>query len=1098
MARSKGPSKKDVLTEQVARAVGAGREMAMETVDFNDPNRPLTCLEVDFPILPINEVADIEGNAGKPIYQMSKWWARRRSSVFRSLLLSAAMKAPEDPTKAAKAVWDVYYANHQAKGAFNHLKVADIFMGGGTTLVEGSRLGMQMTGVDLNPVAWFVVKNEFAKVTKEEVESLLADIEAEVKPQLMPFYACNGPRGEKGKWVELSTGKVMGEEFDPFSVAPEERKHFRYDGPEIIYTFWAKHGPCLSCGHRTPIMSSPVVAIKTLTVKAYTDHRCPHCQFLFDIEEREARMAPDADLVISPEEKPFALLKRNGVICPSCNQNMFPPTSRKPTNKKVELTLMVCQEWLKGTPAVSASGETYGGSATDSPQDSARWFVERARSLRLIEYRGKVSCQRKDDKTGQLRFKPDGTPDIERVLPEQIIDPVTKKAFFTDSRGGNIPKRSSFTCQAPTCGRENDVLTAIKASGKTGPMAPYATQAYSPNADKAGTSYGGRYFSIPDHKRLDSAWHEWELNKDTTLAGYWPREELAYGFMTHMNNGGIPNHGFTHWWKMFNHLQLLGNALLLKAIVESGAHSWETREFVLGGFQQYVRNQNMFCIWDISRDCLAPMLSNNNYHPKATPVENCVFATLGRGNWQSSGKAILEGLAWAENPWELVSSKRVALSSGEADTFKSTKVEPGDPVCPVSVICGSSSELGVIQDSSLDLVITDPPFSGLLHYSELADFFYVWLSLVLKAKYPREFSTNLSPKTLEAVANRARNPEDADAYYRRILTECWAEAHRVLKASGLLAFTFHHKDDEPWVDVLGSLFDAGFYLEATYPIRSDETKGEGAKPGTFGSQTIEFDIIHVCRKRIAEPQPISWAKMRREVLREVNQLRTILESHRAEGLPDADLNVIRRGKALEYYSRHYGQVFVDDDRAITLKEALVGINLLLEEDGERAKDPLPVHAEPLTRQLLRIFQGTTSRDRGEMQKYMRGTGSAPDEFLKLGWCLEKNKVYHLESPLDIAKVWKGKQRARMTSDYEQAMVLIGACYADSGISAEGTLNNENFRAHPGLKGLLEWHATQGGNSDIRNAANRAMTLYRTWEASNRDKVAQMSLFAEEA
>jgi putative DNA methylase len=84
---------------------------------------------------------------------MSKWWARRRSSVFRSMLLAAAMKAPEDPAQAAKAVWDVYYANHQKKGALKHLKVADIFMGGGTTIVEGSRLGMQMYGCDLNPVA---------------------------------------------------------------------------------------------------------------------------------------------------------------------------------------------------------------------------------------------------------------------------------------------------------------------------------------------------------------------------------------------------------------------------------------------------------------------------------------------------------------------------------------------------------------------------------------------------------------------------------------------------------------------------------------------------------------------------------------------------------------------------------------------------------------------------------------------------------------------------------------------------------------------------------------------------------------------------------
>ena len=146
------------------RPLGAGKPAVLDTVDFSDPNRPRTCLEVDFPILPVNQVAIIEGNAGKPIYQMSKWWARRRSSVFRSMLIAAATKAPEDKSHAAKLVWENYYANHQSRGAFKHLKVADIFMGGGTTLVEGSRLGMQMTGNDLNPVAWFVVKQEFADV----------------------------------------------------------------------------------------------------------------------------------------------------------------------------------------------------------------------------------------------------------------------------------------------------------------------------------------------------------------------------------------------------------------------------------------------------------------------------------------------------------------------------------------------------------------------------------------------------------------------------------------------------------------------------------------------------------------------------------------------------------------------------------------------------------------------------------------------------------------------------------------------------------------------------------------------------------------------
>jgi adenine-specific DNA methylase len=127
---------------------------------------------VDFPILPVNQVAIIEGNAGKPIYQMSKWWARRRSSVFRSMLITAAADAPEDPAHAAKLVWENDSANRQKKGAFFSLKVADIFMGGVTTLVEGSRLGMQMTGNDLNPVAWFVVKQELAQIARATPPSL--------------------------------------------------------------------------------------------------------------------------------------------------------------------------------------------------------------------------------------------------------------------------------------------------------------------------------------------------------------------------------------------------------------------------------------------------------------------------------------------------------------------------------------------------------------------------------------------------------------------------------------------------------------------------------------------------------------------------------------------------------------------------------------------------------------------------------------------------------------------------------------------------------------------------------------------------------------
>src|SRR5262245_6439401 len=137
-AKATNGNKRNDVADEIARAVGAGKTASVETVDFDDPARPKTCLEVDFPILPVHQIATIDGNERTPNYQMSKWWARRRSSVFRTILIGAGTKAPDDSARAAKVVWDLYYANHQKKGTFARLKVADIFMGGGTTLVEGA------------------------------------------------------------------------------------------------------------------------------------------------------------------------------------------------------------------------------------------------------------------------------------------------------------------------------------------------------------------------------------------------------------------------------------------------------------------------------------------------------------------------------------------------------------------------------------------------------------------------------------------------------------------------------------------------------------------------------------------------------------------------------------------------------------------------------------------------------------------------------------------------------------------------------------------------------------------------------------------------
>ncbi|MGE4478655.1 MAG: DUF1156 domain-containing protein [Deferribacterales bacterium] len=1059
-------TKAEEIEQMVAAAVDAGEERHLETVDFNDPNRPKTCLEVDFPILPINSLSAIEAASGstkKPIYKMSKWWARRQSSVFRSTLIAAAAKAPDDQAEAAKLVWENYYCNHQKNASFNNLKVADIFMGGGTTLVEGARLGMQMYGNDLNPVAWLVVKNELANVDIEEVKRLFAYIESEVKPQIMPFYACEGPNGEKGIWYSVETGKPMPEDFDPLAVAPEDRKKYRYEGPEIIYTFWAKHGPCSAprCNHRTPLFSSPVIAVKDLSVKTWPNQKCDDCHNSFDIEAGEVRMAPDELLIIADDNDIFTTLDSKGIyFCPHCGKKQMKNLEHvKSKNKKVSLSLLIHPDWMKGAPGSDDQGEL-GGTVTSTVEETKRWNELRQSTLKLIEVRGK--------------------------LPDEITLPVSGEVMST--KNGTIPKRSTFTCQEETCGLQQNSMEAIRKSLGSAAISPYALHCYSQKRKDSSAAYNGRFskgISKKDLKRANAALVEWNKRSIGDLKDYFPKSELPFGVMTHLANGDLPkNYGYTHFHTMFNSRQLLMNSLLLKTIHKADGFSETVKEIAFGAFQSFLRNQNMFCIWDIGADQLTPMFSNNNYHPKATWIENNFVSPVGRGNWSTAVDIAIEGSNWKNNTTELVPKTILASDNYEFEklvTGKSAKVYMPDSVLPgTNVTCGSSTELTSLESGSYDLVITDPPFGGLLHYSELADFFYVWLRLVLKDKYPEYFSGEYTPKTLEAVANKARNPKDADEFYKRVLTDCWREAHRILKAGGILAFTFHHSEDEPWVDVLESLFNSGFFLEATYPIRSDETKGDGE----FGSKTIEYDIIHVCRKRTAEPSEISWAKLRRQILRDVRQLQDLLEHHQKAGLPDADIEVIKRGKALEYFSRHYGKVYVEEGREFTIKEALAGINEIIQDQSSESTTKAPDKAEPLTRQFLRIFADRSQIERDQIQKYLRGSGVGPSDFVSKAWCSEINrpKAFVWADPLEFAK--DKKSLRSIHRDFDQALFFVGACYLDSGINLKKEMETSDFRPHPALGDLLDWLGIHGPSNDFKNATYTAKKLFNSWSEKN--------------
>lgn len=91
----------------------------------------------------------------RPIIAVHKWFARRPGTLFRGLLLSEFRDRP---------LHETFYQANSLKG----IKVADPFMGGGTPLIEANRLGCDIVGFDINPMAYWIVKQEIEHLDLDE------------------------------------------------------------------------------------------------------------------------------------------------------------------------------------------------------------------------------------------------------------------------------------------------------------------------------------------------------------------------------------------------------------------------------------------------------------------------------------------------------------------------------------------------------------------------------------------------------------------------------------------------------------------------------------------------------------------------------------------------------------------------------------------------------------------------------------------------------------------------------------------------------------------------------------------------------------------
>lgn len=157
----------------------------------------------------------------RPIIAVHKWFARRPGTLFRALVLSEFGDAPLE---------DLYFKSNDFPGR----RIADPFMGGGTPLFEANRVGCDVTGFDINPMAAWIVREEIEHLNVEAYQETARELLRNLKGDINDIYVTDCPLYGNADvpvkyflWVKVIECESCGKDVDLFPgyLLAEDSRH---------------------------------------------------------------------------------------------------------------------------------------------------------------------------------------------------------------------------------------------------------------------------------------------------------------------------------------------------------------------------------------------------------------------------------------------------------------------------------------------------------------------------------------------------------------------------------------------------------------------------------------------------------------------------------------------------------------------------------------------------------------------------------------------------------------------------------------------------------------------------------------------------------
>ena len=881
-------------------------------------------IEVDFPLRRVSEESVREKNIRHGhISTLHIWWARRPLAASRATALAALL--PDDPARreellrlvAEVASWEV--ANYPGPGVHPALqkarelireayggrvpKVLDCFAGGGAIPLEALRLGCETYALDYNPVAVLILKAVLEYPQKFGRPSPPAP----PLPQLREW----GPGGEGG-------------EARPSRALIERARQLRREATTAEQFLWdlLRDRQLLGRKFRRQHPIGRFIA----------DFFCDDARLIIEIDgavhqeptQRERDQAREAAL----RQYGYHLLRFTDDEVLARPEHVLETIATFVQNHSFEQPSPPLPQLRErgpggeGQPRLLDAPRANENPLLEAVKRWGDWVLEEARK-ELARFYPKdpdgsvpvgylwartLPCQnpacgaeipllrqlwlaKKDNKKVALKLVPH-PPAPSPAAAGEGVQGVRDRVDFAIVEGRAItfdPDEGTVTrahVRCPLCGGTMDDKTTRRLfrEGKAGQrMTAVVLHSPRPQRGRGARGEGGKRYRLATDRDL-AAYRAAEAALEAKRQALWaewgmdpvPDEPLpptgTLGFR-------VQRYGMSRWGDLYNARQKLALITLVEKVrwacqrMTDEGSPLEFRRAILTYLALTVDKlatcQNTLTRWMNTSESFAAKPDQSPTLQMLWDYCESNFSSSVTGSFQNQLASVLEVLRFLVTDW-----------TAYAAAFS-----------------GSATHLPW-EDNTFDAVLTDPPYYDNVPYSDFSDFFYVWLKRTIGELHSDLFATPLTPKSQEIVADpsKAGNVEAAKRRFEGLLTQAFREIQRVLKHEGIVVIVFAHKTTAAWEAVLKGLLEAGLYLAASWPIRTEMISRLRAQE----SAALASSIYMVCRKRTTD-EIGEYPKVRREIDARVRQK---LEQFWAEGIRGADFFMSAIGPAVEAFGKY--------------------------------------------------------------------------------------------------------------------------------------------------------------------------------------------------